>query len=106
MPALVGEVGGRGLVRPRSGYADPLERLADGLVRPRSGHVGLTGRTRLDDLEVGQALAAPGTTGQPPDERFEIHHLHRSSLVSATLTVCATAPAGGVVQYISVDVEA
>ena len=79
VPALVGEVGGGDLVRPRSRYAEPLERLADGVVQPRRPRVH-TRRTGLDDLEVGQAVSAPGTARQPPHERFEIHHLHPFSL--------------------------
>jgi hypothetical protein len=66
-------------VRPRSRYAEPLECLADGFVQPRRPR-GDTRRTRLDDLEVGEAVAASGAACQPPHQRFEIHHLHPFSL--------------------------
>jgi anti-sigma B factor antagonist len=46
--------------------------------------VGFTRRTGFDDLEVSQALAPAGTTGQAPHERFQIHHLHRISLSADT----------------------
>jgi hypothetical protein len=53
---------------------------------------------------VGQAVAATGTTGQAPHQRFEIHHLHRIS-VAADPDGLPTALAGAWFNTFQMNVE-
>ncbi len=93
VPTLVGEVGGGDLVRPRCGYADPLERLAHGGVQPRRPLAlpGAGGARRPRGGSGCPRGRAPA--GQAPHQRFEVHHLHPFSL-SADSDGLPTAPAG------------